>query len=276
MPLNSVVALAGVTVVAGGVVCYLLGRRWWGDIPFLWATRDIRPAAPPYSSRFLEYPAVVGTSLWLVSYLAKSAVSTYGVFLGIAAALAAATAATLHRVNPKGAVLWAASPLLAVYGGHNFELMAIAPSTMALVGIEGGASFGPGILLAVGTWAKLYPIVFLACGIVFLLVTGQGRRTMPLLLGFAVATAAFNAIYIIDSFGGWSEAFRFHGRRTPTWGTLWFYAFHDTHMNLHLSVSDTLRVINLLSPVVAGVGSLWFWCPSPAVGAVSTNTLAWP
>jgi uncharacterized membrane protein len=179
----------------------------------------------------MEYPVITGMYQWVVAKLAQAwvAVAELGwlpgsapavVYFNISAVwLAAAWLVTvwavvvLSRGRPWDAALVAVSPLVVVHAFTNFDALATA---LAMTGLLAWARRRPvlaGVLLGLGGAAKLYPLFLLGPILVLCWRAGRLRAGLQATTAAAVIWVAVNLPVAVLFPAGWSEFFRFNGRR---------------------------------------------------------------
>jgi hypothetical protein len=134
-------------------------------------------------------------------------------------------------------VLWFAigAPLF-LYAFLNWDLLAVAPLALAMWAWSKRRDASCGIALGLGAAAKLFPgYVLPALCLARLRQSDDGgwrakaRAVLPLVAGFFGAWAAMNVpIMVADvavdgELDGWLGVFRFHARRMPDFGTVWYW-----------------------------------------------------
>ncbi|MEJ7832876.1 MAG: glycosyltransferase 87 family protein [Nocardioides sp.] len=231
----------------------------YSDLPYLYTGRGMVEHEWPYSddpqvrARFdvMEYPVGIsyyawGTA-WVTHWLSGSpdlteryqqppdelfgdpavqreirlfvVVNTLGF-----AVVALAAAWLLSRVNPRrpwDAAIFAASPMLALTGIINWDLLAVGLVAAALWAWATGRPVVTGILIGLGAATKLYPL-FLLGGL--LVICLRERR----LRAFAAATAAAagawfvaNAPAYLTGAEQWKVFWSFNSERTADLGSIW-------------------------------------------------------
>lgn len=213
-------------------VCY-------SDIQALYGERHLNTRAFPYvEETSYEYPVVIGLEMWTASNFATTFEEYFIAnlpFLGLAALLA--LVGLLGAVGPRPRVLWYAlgTPLI-FYAFHNWDLLAVAPLTLAMWAWARRRDFWAGVALGVGAAAKLFP----GYAVPVLLIArwrepgatreSRWRDALKILGGAAVSWLAFNVPIIVadaNAHGGepkgWLGIFKFHARRTPDFGTAWYW-----------------------------------------------------
>ncbi len=210
-----------------------------GKFPYKssWIEKD--PTGQPHiqydgniAVRYMEYPVLTG----IYQYVAMSLAKTYSaltklvsvpviaevvMFFNIAAlGLALAWLATVWAVSrlagPRrvwDAALVAASPLVIFQVFTNFDALATAFATGALLAWARRKPVLAGALIGLGVAAKLYPLLLLAPLAVLALRTGRLREVGKTALSAVVAWLVVNLPIMLLFPRGWSEFFRLNTRR---------------------------------------------------------------
>jgi uncharacterized membrane protein len=226
----------------------------YSDIPYLYAGRGFAEGWPPYVDtggryEYLEYPVLTGVfAYW-------AAVVTHGVFgepstvgqsvdqvqsdpvvrdnvvpytlvnalLLFACALVAIWAlAGVHPRRPWDAALVAAAPVLALAGLINWDLLAIALLATSLLAWSRSRPVLAGILLGLGTAAKLYPLFVLGPLLVLCLRARRMRELVLALIGAVGAWTAVNLPVMLVNLEGWARFWTFNAERGADLGSPWY------------------------------------------------------
>jgi uncharacterized membrane protein len=232
-----------------------LGGHATSDIPKLWAERGIRPHAPPYLDRPLEYPPVVGLVMWATSGAGSRAAYLVANAAVLAPLAVAVTVLLERRVGP-AARRWAVGVPLALYAVHHWDLLAVAPAVAGLLAAEAGSVGGAGALFAVGASAKLYPALFVPLLAVALLRDGRRDAVRRLAVGFGGGLLALNVPVLLVAPEGWWDALRFQGDRAASGGSVWFHLFR---LPVLRDVVDPRAAApaNVASAVALALGAAW-------------------
>jgi hypothetical protein len=199
--------------------------RGLGDVAKVYVHRGVRPDAPPYIDRMVEYPVVTGAVIYAASFAGDSPTTFLLAIAALNGVLALAVTGMVGRVAPQRAWRWALAPPLALFGAHNWDLLAIAPLVAGLLAFERRRDGTAGVLLAIGASAKLFPGVVIPPLIALRLARGDREGAMRLFGGAAITTALLNVPVMLADFHGWMSPFQFHGDRRPTWASLMHWVF---------------------------------------------------
>lgn len=204
-------------------------------VPF-WGLRGVAAGQVPYFEARMEYPVLTGALIWVEGALARL---TGGVRADAAdflfwvsagnTALAFAILAMMRRAG-LGLVRqygWAAAPPLILYLGHNWDLLAASFAVAALLAARAGGDVRATALAALGTAAKLFPVLMLpllGLGALFAPGRGWGRRMSRSALLVAVALLAWGAVNLpvaLFAFDHWREFYAFSSERSGTAASMW-------------------------------------------------------
>lgn len=214
----------------------------YSDIPFLYRERGFTDGDLPYRDTALEYPVLTGLAMQSTAYLVKvisepdaaepalaESVRFYeltALLLGIAALVVVfATARTVRR-RPWDGMLVAASPVLLLSATINWDLLAVAALSLAILAWTRRRPVLTGIFIGLGVALKLYPVLLL--GPVLLVALRSPRRRQELAdfaatLGAAVLSwAAVNLPVFWWAPVGWLEFFTFNVERGADYGSIWY------------------------------------------------------
>jgi uncharacterized membrane protein len=212
----------------------------YSDIPFLYRERGFADDRLPYVDTRLEYPVLTGAVMQAGTYIVRviagddedvveRSVRFYditAIALGIAALIVVfATARTVRR-RPWDGLLVAASPVLLLTATINWDLLAVAATSLAILAWTRRRGVLTGVFLGIGVAAKLYPVLLL--GVLLLVVLRSSKRRydagqFAAALGAAVVTwVAVNLPVYLWAPDGWQAFFRFNAERPADFGSIWF------------------------------------------------------
>jgi uncharacterized membrane protein len=232
-------------------------RMCYSDVAALYGSLDrdrgLAEDQLPYVEARNEYPVLSALAMWAAAVPANSFVSFFNWTAALLTLCALATAGALFRLVGSRALFFALSPSLALFGFVNWDLLAVALAAAATVAFLRGRNLGAGVLLGVGTAAKLYPALLVPP----FAVSRRGGDGWRIVLGAAVAWAGTNLPFALAAPGRWSEFYRFSSDRPADWDSVWFALEHN--IGFHWS----MPWLNVLSGVVFALGVVVVW------GAVS-------
>ena len=201
----------------------------------LYAARGLREKRFPYidsteqtraAQKDVEYP--VGTGLYMGSaalvtstpngFFNANAVGLGLLGLSVTAALAA------MALDPRRVLLFAIGPAVVLYGFHNWDLLAVALASLALLAYARRADRWAGFVLGLGAATKLYPAFLLPA-----LVLGAWRRSrrsaLEMIGTFVAGVAVLNVPVMLANFEGWKYPWSFQSARTANFETSWFMLY---------------------------------------------------
>lgn len=194
----------------------------YSDIIWLYLRDGLESRPIPYIDYPLEYPPLTGLLSWGAS-LSTDLPAYFAFTYALLAASALLTIWALQRLDGANAWLFALSPALFFYTGHQWDLAAIGMATVGLLTMQRGRT-GWGIAaLVVGTSLKLFPVVFVAAAVVERIRDRRFRSAAGIGLVFTLGTAAINLPVALANLEGWSFFFRWNRDRLADSGpwVLW-------------------------------------------------------
>jgi len=255
-PLRILLALASLTLLLGYVEKSPCASGYWehslqythvcySDIIPLWEAEGLQQGDVPYRDHAVEYPVVTGAFMWVSSELThawgvvandqKAAHTTNLVAaFGAISCLMLAVVALLAVVGTAGAAgrrvwdtaLFAASPLLIFHAFSNWDLIAMAFTSCALWAWARRRPVLCGMLIGLGTAAKLYP-AFLLVPLAILAWRSMRWREPVITAGTALAAwLAVNGPAAIAWHTGWWEFYSFSAKRPAEASTFWAMLAH--------------------------------------------------
>jgi uncharacterized membrane protein len=265
-----------------------LELNWGNDRPFvyfcysdvigLYTGDHIAGGAFPYKTswvetantpqvHYVEYPVLTGLLMWVGGRIAAGyddlagslalprppAVVVYfdviAVVLAIAWLLVVGAVLRLTERGSPQALLVALSPLVLAQLYTNFDALAVAFATLALLAWARERPLLAGVMLGLGGAAKLYPLLLLIPLLVLCLRAGRLREGLRALggavLGWGVANAPIALLYP----SGWSYFFRFSAMRGAGFESLYSIVayFGGVGLDRHLAPGQVPAGLNTLS-----------------------------
>jgi hypothetical protein len=177
--------------------------------------------------------------------------------------------AVFLMANWAGARPWifAASPLLFLFSGYNWDLIPIALSLAGLSLLklsEAQPQKGRGYnwmleascyaLLTVGIWFKLFPLVFLVAALLWRARQKMWRAASVGVLTFTALTLLINLPFALANFDSWSFFLWIHQNR-PAELSIWYWLIGDMDPAI-VARPDVTATINILSLLVVAGGWL--------------------
>jgi uncharacterized membrane protein len=209
------------------------------DVLALYYAEGLHEGKIPYLDHPVEYPVVTGAFMGVLG-LPVHAIGEgregfnqgmwfYDVNALVLGALGVASVAAilaLRRRRPWDAAMFALAPALVLSATVNWDLLAIA---LAVFGVYAWARRRPvlaGVLLGLGTAAKLWP-GFLFLPLIMLGLRAGRSRPVWASIGVGVLTwAAVNVPVMLANWGSWHRFLSLNTDRGIDWGTLWYIGDH--------------------------------------------------
>ncbi|MCA9878762.1 MAG: DUF2029 domain-containing protein, partial [Thermomicrobiales bacterium] len=191
----------------------------YSDIIWLYLRDGLAERPIPYLDYPLEYPPLTGLLSWSLSWLPDLPAYFLGAYLVLGAS-ALATVWALQHLAGANVWLFAASPALFFYTGHQWDLAAIAVTALSLLALQRQRPLAAVAGLAAATSLKLFPVVFFVALLVENLRDRRWRQAAGNLALFAAVIAATNVPVLAASRDGWSFFIRWNRDRLADSG-LW-------------------------------------------------------
>lgn len=237
----------------------------YSDVPFLYRERGFAEGLVPYRDVELEYPVLTGAAMQVTAYVARAvtdnetdgplaeSVRFYDItalLLGLAALVVVfATARTVRR-RPWDGLLVAASPVLLLTATINWDLLAVAAASLAILAWTRRRGGLAGLFIGVGVAVKLYPVLLLGPLLLVALRSprrGRDLRRFAAALSAAIATwVALNLPFYLVATEGWRAFFTFNVDRGADLGSPWYA--------INLRWPEVLP--DRIDPVVAAAGGI--------------------
>lgn len=186
----------------------------YSDVVALYGARRLFLHQIPYFQNVIEYPVGIGIYMALMAYFP----GFWGYFVASDIGLLVAFIFTLYPLyQARGAkpALWLSmSPLLAVYGVLNWDLLGIMCWAWALFTFERGRYQWSGVWIGLGIAVKFFPIVMVPYfGLWLWLYHKKHLKEFFVALGLAVGV--LNLPFAVFAESGWSNFFTYNGHRGP-------------------------------------------------------------
>ena len=289
-PNAALVAMALVTTTAMLVglwqksPCYAMGwnrdagdfiymHTCYSDIALLYRERGFDLGNIPYLDTgnypVLEYPVLTGAVMQATAMLARlfsngDAVAVSKAFfdvnvvvLGIAALVVGWCLALLAGRRRWDVLIFAAAPVLVLSGTINWDLVAVALATAAMLAWARRHPVLAGVLLGLGAATKFYPMLLIGPLFVLAARAGALRSWLRLVAGAAVAWLAVNLPVMIAAPQQWSAFFGFNDARGADFGSPWLAL---QQMGLRMPGLNTVS-LGLFALACVGIASLGWLAP---------------
>ena len=206
------------------------------DIYPLYFVRGVADGALPYVEAPLEYPVVLGGVMagtaWVVRGITDPGADPiaagrtfYDVNVALLALCAVAVVlgvAYLAGNRPRDALMVAVAPGLALGAYINWDLIAVALSTLGLLAWSRRRPVWAGLLLGLGAATKFYPLLFFGPLFLLCLRAGRMRQFLVALAAGAGGWLAVNVPVLVAAPERWAEFYTFSRERGADWGSLWY------------------------------------------------------
>lgn len=219
----------------GGSIQYVTGC-YSDAVPF-WGLRGVAAGQIPYFEARMEYPVLTGLLIWAEGFATRTvfgASANAAHFLFVVTAVNAAFAFLVLAMMRRAGVdrirqlAWAAAPPLVLYLGHNWDMLAVTFAVAALLAARRANTPLAAALAALGSAAKLFPVLLLPLlGLGALFSRGGGgvvRRLMAAGLLVVIAIASWTLVNLpvaLQAFVNWSEFYAFSSARSGTAASVW-------------------------------------------------------
>ncbi|HLV59643.1 MAG TPA: glycosyltransferase 87 family protein [Natronosporangium sp.] len=203
-------------------------------IPLYGAQGGLLHGGVPYLDYALEYPVVTGFFMTLIGVPVHAlgtavSINEYQWFYHLTAlglfACAIATAAmllSLRRRRTWDVAMFALSPALLVTATVNWDLLAIVLAVGGLLAWARRLPVHAGVLLGLGTAAKLWPGLLFLPLIMLALRTGRHRPVWTSVATGVGTWLAVNVPVMLANFDNWKRFLELNTHRPVDWGTLWY------------------------------------------------------
>lgn len=207
-------------------VCY-------SDVVALYDAEGLSRGQVPYADHPVEYPVLTGAMMEAAAWLAKAfpVADRTQRFFDITALMLTVCAMVMvwatFRVAGRGrgwdVAMVALAPVLLLHAFTNWDLLAVALTSLAMWAWSRNRLVAAGALLGLGVAAKLYPLLILL--LVFPLLSLPARRLRPVLVPLAAAAMSWLVVdvpiwYAYPSSFGRFYSGNFH--RLADWDSLFY------------------------------------------------------
>jgi uncharacterized membrane protein len=255
-PLRVLLALATFTLVlAYGEKLPCANGQWvaskqythacYSDVIPLWSAEGLSSGAVPYRDHAVEYPVLTGGFMWTTAELTRGwhvlakagwlPGTDEGIMFGVLTCALLGLCGLLVVLTTVGAAgrrrqwdvaIFATSPLLIFHAFSNWDLFAMAFASGALWAWARKRPVLAGVLIGLGTAAKLYPALLL---IPLFLLAYRSRVWRPVVAATAGAVGVWLAVNLPVALAwttGWKEFYTFSESRPAEASTFWAMLKH--------------------------------------------------
>jgi uncharacterized membrane protein len=270
--LGIVLACLGATLLVGAAHKAPCAGSDWGDgrqyrlvcytdIVPLFTTEQLQDGRLPYldacspaATNCDEYPVLTMYAMRAAAWVAGGEADRFfwanAILLSVCAAV---TAGCLYILDARRALWFALAPSLAIQAFVNWDLLAVALATAALLAFHRRRDGWSGALLGLGAAAKLYPALVLVPFSADRVRARTPDRAITLWWSAAATWIAANLPFAAFGLFGWWEFFRFNGARPADWDSAWYLLCR------HPSICPPIGVINVGSLVLLVAFGWWLW-----------------
>ena len=218
----------------------------YSDVVPLYSDERLNIGAVPYRDTAVEYPALTGGFLWGTAEITRGLLAlksdwepvvVFGAVNALLLALCglvitAATAQTARR-RPYDAAIFALSPLLVFHAFSNWDLLAMAFASAALWAWSRQKPVAAGVMIGMGTAAKLYPVFLLVPLWILAIRTRRYAQAGWATAAAAASWATINVPLALAYQHGWWEFYSFSETRPAERSTIWaiFKTLNDAGTN---------------------------------------------
>jgi hypothetical protein len=226
----------------------------YSDIAHLYFRDQLGRHPVPYFDYRFEYPVLTGAFVWVAGLVHTSVGAYFLTSAVLLLALGVLTVSIVRRIEGANVWIFAAAPALAFYAVLNWDLLGVCLLAASLLLFQRRRDTSASAMLALATWAKLFPIVLLPLVLALRVADRRWRAALGIAGTFGAVTLVVNAPFAVDpSRHGWLRPswlyfFRFTETRPPR-GTIWKPVLGH-HADL---VADPLMVAGLLVIVILAV-----------------------
>jgi uncharacterized membrane protein len=200
-----------------------------GRLPFLDACRtdgdnncDEYPVITMYTMRAAGWIARIRTAM--NGFAGVDTATFYYTNAGILTVFAAATAFGIWILAGRRSLWFALAPTLLIYGTMNWDLVAVAFATLALVAFAARRDGWAGVLLGLGAASKLYPALLIIPLFLQGIQDREPDRSVRVLWWTVGTWVVVNLPFAIAAPSSWFEFFRFNSGRVADFDSLWYIA----------------------------------------------------
>ena len=253
-------------------------RLCYSDIPVLYQSTGLAQGQGVFASLNFEYPPVIGAVVEATRAMARlfgahvgpdvtdqqvvdaayiffgvNAVVLFGCFLVVVAThLHLAGRGASATVPNRGwqAVYVAAAPVVVAAGLINWDLVAVALTSLAVLLWARRSPIASGLVTGVAISAGIYPIVLVFALLLLCLRAGRMASWGWFVLGAWASWFAINVPVIVFARGTWDAFWTYHLNRGADLGSIWFVLDAAGLGMQHVGVLSGLLLVMLLGPII--------------------------
>jgi uncharacterized membrane protein len=213
-------------------------------------------ACAPAQGECDEYPVLSMWAMRLAAWMSDGPAGFFWANTLLLTAAAFVVVVCLYLMVGARALYFALAPTLLIYGFMNWDLLAVAFATTATLAYLNRRDVWSGILLGLGTAAKLYPGLLLVPFVLGRFRDREPDRGIHLAWAWAGAWLLVNAPFMLSAPRSWWEFFSFNRSRPADWDSLWFVGCHHVTGDLYCGHTGAINLASLVLFVVVAV-ALW-------------------
>jgi uncharacterized membrane protein len=230
-----------------------------GKIPYLDTHGD-------NNDQNVEYPVLIGAAMELGSKIvdlaspsdrAQRFIDVTWFMLMIAALVTVIATALTNRRRVWDAAIVAAAPSLILAGLINWDLIAVALTSLAMLAWARKHPVGAGVLFGLAIATKFYPLLLFAPLFMLCVRARQLRAFFVMVGGAAVTWVVVDVPVWIAAPKGFATFYSFNKQRGPDWGSIW-YAFERMYNHTFTVAQVNIYEGALTIIALLGVGALIF------------------
>jgi uncharacterized membrane protein len=240
------------------------------DVLALYYNEGLADGQIPYVQHHVEYPVLTGVFMGVLGLPVHALSRSHpeinqgqwfynlnALTLGAIAIASVAAMLSMRRRRPWDVAMFAASPALFVTATVNWDLLAVGLAVFGLYAWGRRYPVLAGVLLGLGTAAKLWP------GFLFipLLLLGlRARRFADAFVASAVGVVTWALVNLPVLLGypdAWREFFHLNQTRGIDWGTLWYLGDHFPFVGTLPGFNwfdANIPMLNLITYALFGLG----------------------
>ncbi len=200
-------------------------------IPY-WDAHAVSDDLPGHPTGEVEYPVMIGVAMEVGSLgtrllypsdeRGQGFIDLTWLMLTIAAVIAVIATALTNRRRIWDAAMVAAAPSLILAGLINWDLLAVAMTSLGILAWSRKRNFLAGVLLGLAVATKFYPIVLFLPLLLLCWRARQLRAFWTAAAGAAIAWAVVDIPLAITRSEGWFRFYYFSRTRGADWGSIWY------------------------------------------------------
>ncbi|HEX5740016.1 MAG TPA: glycosyltransferase 87 family protein [Pilimelia sp.] len=245
------------------------------DVLALYFAEGLNQGKVPYLDHPVEYPVLTGAFMGLLGLPVHRLGAAYpglnqgmwfyhanALVLGVLAVAAAGMLLAMRRRRPWDVALFALAPAMFISATVNWDLLSLFFAVAGLLAWSRSRPVLAGVLLGLGTAAKLWP-GFLLVAILFVALRARALRPALAATGAGVLTwAAVNAPVMAANLTNWSRFLQLNRERPVDWGTLWYIGDHVPRgggrygLPVFQSLAQDIPTLNLVTYVLIALSWL--------------------